>query len=518
MSLFAPPYMTIQDEDGNPVSGGKLFFYATETSTPASVYADGGLTTPLTNPVVADSAGRCAPVYLDPAVTYRCKVTTAAGATIKDVDPIDNPLATLAASSGSADIGFIQAGTGAVARTAQSKMRDTVTSADFGAVGDGSTNNDTAFTAMRDWLLTRSFAGNSAKIDFLPGRYVSSADLNWAVTRAHLHFNGEVWLINTGAGQGFKLDGGASGDGVYGMKITGKPLIHGWSGGLNGFYARSIFNSELDINVRGAGTTYAGFYGELLVDCDIDYTMSSNEGGLYATPAKGMFLTQRGADLDSSYNRIRAKVSGMATGIYLDAALGNLFHTGSVQNTTTGLETTANGWENKFFGTDFEANTLDVKDASRRLLLEGCDLDAKAQFLSGANGGRIIGGRCESIQVDSGAIGILLDTAYNRTGSGTLVDNGTKTAYERLYNITTETYGKPKAATSLTPATPSYAYTNATSNMQWMTVRGGTVSNIIFSHSGGYYTGATQGIFAVPPGDTITVECTVAPVESVVFS
>ena len=86
--LFAPPYVTVLDSDGNPVSGAKLYFYATGTTTPASVYSDSGLVTPLANPVVADAAGRCSAVYLDSNVTYRCKVTTAAGATISDVDPI----------------------------------------------------------------------------------------------------------------------------------------------------------------------------------------------------------------------------------------------------------------------------------------------------------------------------------------------------------------------------------------------------------------------------------------------
>jgi len=121
--LFAPPYMTILDDDGNPVSGGMLYFYATGTTTPVSVYADSGLVTPLANPVIADAAGRCAAVYLDSNVIYRCKTTTAGGATIRDVDPI--------IGLGSSFIGFIQAGAGAVARTAQSKMRDFVSSADF---------------------------------------------------------------------------------------------------------------------------------------------------------------------------------------------------------------------------------------------------------------------------------------------------------------------------------------------------------------------------------------------------
>lgn len=85
--LFNPPFVTILDTNGNPINGGKLKFYLTGTLTPATVYANAAQTTPLTNPVVADAAGRVAAVYLDPAVTYRCRVTDATDTLIKDIDP-----------------------------------------------------------------------------------------------------------------------------------------------------------------------------------------------------------------------------------------------------------------------------------------------------------------------------------------------------------------------------------------------------------------------------------------------
>lgn len=53
----------------------------------------------------------------------------------------------LAASSGSGLIGFLQAGTGAVARTTQDKERDSVRFRDFGAVGDGVTLDTGALIA-----------------------------------------------------------------------------------------------------------------------------------------------------------------------------------------------------------------------------------------------------------------------------------------------------------------------------------------------------------------------------------
>jgi len=55
--------------------------------------------------------------------------------------------AELAASGGSALAGFLQAGTSATARTVQSKLRDTLSVKDFGATGDGSTDDATAIQA-----------------------------------------------------------------------------------------------------------------------------------------------------------------------------------------------------------------------------------------------------------------------------------------------------------------------------------------------------------------------------------
>lgn len=60
------------------------------------------------------------------------------------IDALGVSQAVLSSTVGAAQVGFIQSGTGAAARTAQEKMRDSVSVKDFGAVGDGITNDTTA--------------------------------------------------------------------------------------------------------------------------------------------------------------------------------------------------------------------------------------------------------------------------------------------------------------------------------------------------------------------------------------
>ena len=53
----------------------------------------------------------------------------------------------LAAASGASLVGFVQAGAGAIARTALAKMREIVSVTDYGAIGDGVTNDTAAVAA-----------------------------------------------------------------------------------------------------------------------------------------------------------------------------------------------------------------------------------------------------------------------------------------------------------------------------------------------------------------------------------
>lgn len=89
--LFSDPRARPLDANGDIMPGCYMQFYRTGTVTPADVFTDAALTTPHTNPVVADSAGRFPVIYLDPLVTYRVQLYDADDVLIYDIDPYAPP-------------------------------------------------------------------------------------------------------------------------------------------------------------------------------------------------------------------------------------------------------------------------------------------------------------------------------------------------------------------------------------------------------------------------------------------
>lgn len=85
--LLTQPVLVAVNGDGEPISGALLRFYLTGTTTPASIYADAALSTPLANPTVANGNGQFPAIYLDPTVTYRVQLQTASAAVLADIDP-----------------------------------------------------------------------------------------------------------------------------------------------------------------------------------------------------------------------------------------------------------------------------------------------------------------------------------------------------------------------------------------------------------------------------------------------
>lgn len=204
MPRFPLPRQDCFDTNGAPRAGAKLYFYTTGTTTPLATYADSALVTPNANPVVADSAGLFGEIFLTQTVTYKVVLKTAADVTVWTADPVSGGttsadltgLVNAAAISNDAaqqyaitnKIRFLQAGAGAVTRTVQSKLRDTVNVLDFGAVGDGSTDDLVAFRA----------AAATGKNVYIPdGDWRLSAAVTIIASGQHIIGSGDKCNIHT---------------------------------------------------------------------------------------------------------------------------------------------------------------------------------------------------------------------------------------------------------------------------------------------------------------------------------
>lgn len=141
-TLSPSPKLQFFGTDGTPLVGGKLYSYTAGTSTPLATYTDSTGSTANPNPTILDSRGE-ANVWLSSNV-YKLVLKTSTDTLLWTVDSITGvaDLTTLAASGGSNLIGFIQTGGDAI--TVQAKLRQVLSVKDFGAVGDGATDDSVA--------------------------------------------------------------------------------------------------------------------------------------------------------------------------------------------------------------------------------------------------------------------------------------------------------------------------------------------------------------------------------------
>ena len=352
------------------------------------------------------------------------------------------------------------------ARNLSNRSTDFVSVKDFGAVGDGTTDDTAAIAAA--WSASKY-------ITFPAGTYKVSSLPNFASNGARIETVGKVTINYTGAGNGLTVDSG-SGAGVKNYDIQIGPMtIVGSASAQNGVYIRGITHSVFK-RLRPINFPLSAMRCEFMVSNSFEeFCYSGNEAGITVATAKGIILEKRNAGEQSSdctfINPIIEGTTG--DGIYGPEAAQCTFIGGTSEGNGAGGGAGAvylgvNSFGNTFIGLDMESNgkaadatSYQVKNYGLRnkFITPFCDSTISGLFwAAGGNSLSIEGGQIADLKIDAGVRNTnTLGVAY----TGTITDNGTDTRrIQEFYIVTNATL----ADSQITFGTWTPTATNLTSS------------------------------------------------------
>jgi hypothetical protein len=149
-----PSYPIFVDRAGKPLKNGYVWIGAANLNAitnPIAIYWDAALTQPAVQPVRTLNgypANNGTPGRLYVNSDFSITVQDSKGTLVYSAPSVTDRYSDVVVTGvSSSEVSFLQAGTGAQPRTAQSKLRDVVSVKDFGAVGDGIADDTIAIQA-----------------------------------------------------------------------------------------------------------------------------------------------------------------------------------------------------------------------------------------------------------------------------------------------------------------------------------------------------------------------------------
>lgn len=168
-----PTYPIFTETDGQPLEDGYIWIGQDNLDpqvNPINVYFDSALTIPASQPIrtlggYPANSGTPARLYVNS--DYSIRVMNKNGSIVYSAPSATERYSSVVVTGlDASSIEFLQAGTGAVPETVQTKLRRTVDVKDFGATGDGVTDDTTAIQNAID-----SLAATGGVVHFPPGEY-----------------------------------------------------------------------------------------------------------------------------------------------------------------------------------------------------------------------------------------------------------------------------------------------------------------------------------------------------------
>jgi hypothetical protein len=255
------------DNNGTILTGGKLYTYVAGTTTPQVTYTSASGATPHANPIILDSAGRVpgGEIWLTDGLVYKFVIETSTAILLGTYDNITgiNDI-----NVNASDVEYDPPFTGAVTSgyTVADKLSQTVSVKDFGAVGDGVTDDTDAINDAISWVL----ANPESALWFEETTYLVGSSLT----------NGQSAFTLVG-GTGFTMRGRPTFR-VTGTNAKGVNLFHVQMGNVDIEYVKAVgdtwtvpdITTAIGVGITAiyvqnptVGTTIRGFnFGELVAE------------------------------------------------------------------------------------------------------------------------------------------------------------------------------------------------------------------------------------------------------------
>lgn len=339
MAGIAPvsPKIQFKDSAGVPLVGGTLDVYLAGTTTRTNTWQDKTQLTLNTNPIVLDSRGECT-LWVDDQLTYKFVLKNVLGVTQWTVDNVSG-----VEVSGTL-VTFTQAGTGAVQRTLQEKARESFSVDDFGATGDGTTDDYAAIVLAQTALA----AAGGGELRFTPGK-------NYKVNTAIPMVEGITY----------------SGGGRSAVDLTAKPGARIFSSTTDVFTNTTATLTGISFNGlwiesnTGGGHVFAWTQPGIVAKVNIEECLlvqnNANKSVIHGTSTGGIFSiwmhkfeyryeplntvaaiylaspTVNGINIDTFWSTCRTEVSGGNYSIWIEstnaggAAFGNVVRQGTFE-------------------------------------------------------------------------------------------------------------------------------------------------------------------------------------------